>query len=94
MPYIKREDQGHALVEPRVPGELNFALTMRACAYFTGETDLDEFTMRAHTLCVMYLDRVGMSYTNGNSVMGVLDCAAREMGDILSRAMKMILGKK
>ena len=79
MPYIKSEDYFGAAEAPEVPGELNYAITMRIIARLRGELTYMGFDQALRNLTLGYLDRVGMSYTNGNAVMGVLDCAAREL---------------
>ncbi|MEE8372803.1 MAG: hypothetical protein V3R87_03595 [Dehalococcoidia bacterium] len=79
MPYIKSEDYARAVVTPKVPGELNYAITMKIIARLRGELTSMEFDRCLRNLTMSYLDRVGMSYTNGNAVIGVLDCAAREV---------------
>lgn len=79
MPYIKAEDYVRAVEAPAVPGELNYAITMKIVARLRGGLTYQEFHMWLRALITEYLDRVGMSYTNGNAVMGVLDCAAREL---------------
>lgn len=80
MPYIKSEDYERASKEPAVPGELNYAITMKAIAYIRGDiASSDGFAIDATVLCEEYLQRVGLTYTNGNAVMGVLSCALREL---------------
>lgn len=79
MPYIKSEDYVRAVEAPEVPGELNYAITMKIVARLRGVLTYTEFDRALRNLTVSYLDRVGMSYTHGNAVMGVLDCAAREL---------------
>jgi hypothetical protein len=79
MPYIKSEDYVRAVEAPTVPGELNYAITMKIVARLRGVLTYQEFDRSLRNLTLGYLDRTGMSYTNGNAVMGVLDCAAREL---------------
>ncbi len=79
MPYIKSQDYARAVDTPRVPGELNYAITMKIVARLCGDLTCQEFTVEVTTLVTQYLARVGMNYTNGNAVMGVLDCASREL---------------
>lgn len=81
MPYIAPEDYETAAASPEKPGELNYAITMKAIEYLEGGagiTDVD-FYKTTTQLVTEYLDRVGMSYTNANAVIGVLDCAGREL---------------
>ena len=52
---------------------------MKIVARLRGVMTSQEFDNAVGALVTEYLDRVGMSYTNGNAVMGVLDCAAREL---------------
>jgi len=80
MPYIKQEDYDRATDKPETPGELNFAITIRIIEYLTvvEKSNVDLFN-EVTILVNEYLDRVGLSYTNGNAVMGVLSCAAREL---------------
>lgn len=79
MPYIKPEDYVRAVEAPAVPGELNYAITMKIVARLRGVLTFQEFDRCLRNLTLSYLDRAGMSYTNGNAVMGVLDCAGREL---------------
>ena len=79
MPYIKSEDYVRAVETPKVPGELNYAITVDIIARLRGTLSSQGFATSVGRLVTAYLDRVGMSYTNGNAVMGVLDCAAREL---------------
>ncbi len=79
MPYIKSEDYVRAVEASAVPGELNYAITMKIVARLRGVLTYTEFDRCLRNLTVSYLDRLGMSYTHGNAVMGVLDCAAREL---------------
>ena len=79
MPYIKSDDYERGGSAPAVPGELNYALTMRACMYFRGDFDLAAFEDLATDLCETYIQRVGMSYTNINAVIGVLICCSYEL---------------
>lgn len=79
MPYIKSQDYIRAVETPEVPGELNYAVTMKIIARLRGVLTFQEFDNTIGALVTEYLDRMGMSYTNGNAVMGVLDCAAREL---------------
>ncbi len=79
MPYIQPVDYVRASAEPKVPGELNYALTLRAVAYFQGVTDIDHFKEGATALVDQYMDRVGVSYTNYNAVVGVLACCGFEL---------------
>ena len=79
MPYIKPEDYARAIQDPATPGELNYAITCRAIFTLQGIMVHAEFGPTVDRLVLGYLDRVGMSYTNANAVMGVLDCAAREL---------------
>lgn len=79
MPYIKSKDYVRAAVTPEVPGELNFAITVKMIGRLRGVLTFQDFDRALRALTIGYLDRVGMSYTNGNAVMGVLDCTAREL---------------
>jgi hypothetical protein len=79
MPYIKSDDYTRAAVEPITPGELNYAITLQAIKVLEGHLGLIQFVLAVDKLISGYFKRVGMSYTNGNAVMGVLDCAAREL---------------
>lgn len=86
MPYIKPEDYARASTFPGVPGELNYAITEKMIARLRGNLTFIAFHRHLRALVINYFDRVGMSYTNGNAVMGVLDCAAREMKRRTGRA--------
>lgn len=79
MPYIKSEDYTRAVEAPVVPGELNYAITMKIIARLRGVLTFQGFDRCLRNLTLGYIDRLGMSYTNGNAVMGVLECAAREL---------------
>lgn len=80
MPYIKAADYERAATEPSVPGELNYAVTLKAIDYIRNpELGSADFYKAAWELVRDYLNRVGLSYTNGNAVMGALDCAGREV---------------
>lgn len=79
MPYIKSKDYVRAIETPEVPGELNYAITCNIIWRLRGTLTSQDFVTAVRRLITAYLDQVGMSYTNGNAVMGVLDCAAREM---------------
>lgn len=79
MPYIKSQDYTRAVERPEVPGELNYAITVDIVARLRGNLNSQDFAISIRQLTTAYLDRMGMSYTNGNAVMGVLDCAAREL---------------
>ncbi len=79
VPYIKIEDYARAVEAARNPGELNYAITVKIITRLRGELTCMEFDRALRNLTLGYIDRVGMSYTNGNAVMGVLDCAAREL---------------
>jgi hypothetical protein len=78
MPYIDPRDYTHAAVTPETPGELNFTITMDIIALLRKDISFQDFTLDVQTLVNEHIERVGMSYTTGNAVMGVLDCAARE----------------
>ena len=84
MPYINPMSYARAAHKPDMPGELNYAITMRIIAlmeamYPLAGSSFQEFGEEVWIVCQDYLDRMGLSYTNGNAVMGVLDCADREM---------------
>lgn len=79
MPYIKAEDYTRAVEAPAVPGELNYAITLMAISRLSGGLTFHEFGDAVRALVDGYLLLSGLSYTNGNAVMGVLDCAAREL---------------
>lgn len=99
MPYIPRDDRARARLEPATPGELNYAITIRMITVLEiAPKDLyEEFYATVLVLVEDYIERVGMSYTNGNAVMGVLDCAGREMmrripvGNMMREACKIDL---
>lgn len=79
MPYIKSEDYARAVMAAAVPGELNYAITLQAIGYFEGIFDLEQFGITAQTLVDEYMERVGVSYTNYNAVIGVLFCCGFEL---------------
>lgn len=79
MPYIKSEDYGRASANPKVPGELNYAITLQAIGHFQGVFDLEQFNNAVQALVDEYMDRVGVSYTNYNAVIGVLFCCGFEL---------------
>lgn len=80
MPYIKAADYERAATEPSVPGELNYAVTLKAIDYIRNpELGSADFYKAAWELVRDYLNHVGLSYTNGNAVMGALDCVGREV---------------
>lgn len=80
MPYINPGDYERAALEPSVPGELNYAITLKAIEYLTAtELSSTHFYSQAKMLALGYLARVGLSYTNGNAVIGVLDCVGLEL---------------
>lgn len=79
LPYIKSEDYARAVEAPEVPGELNYAITVKIIAHLQGVLTLQQLKEAVRELVDGYLGRVGLSYTNGNAVIGVLTCAAREL---------------
>ena len=79
MPYIKSEEYARALMIPTAPGELNYAITTRAIQYLFGFINIQTLTEEVHDLCRAYINRIGMSYTNINAVIGVLHCCGMEL---------------
>lgn len=78
MPYILASDYDRAAHLPATPGELNYAITLKAIAHMEGGS-LGEFYGQALRLCDSYINRRGLSYTIGNEVMGVLACSGLEL---------------
>jgi hypothetical protein len=80
MPYIKAADYDRAAVEPATPGELNYAITLHAIKVLMDpKRPLTLFHTAVWPLVQGYCERKEMSYEHGNAVMGVLDCATREV---------------
>lgn len=79
MPYIKSDDYARAVQCPETPGELNYAVTCKAIEVLQGRMRAVQFGPMIYEMALDYLDHVGMSYANANAVMGVLECAAREL---------------
>ena len=79
MPYIKSEDYVRAVEAPAVPGELNYALTMKALAYFRGVLTLPEFGEAVGMLCAGFMERNGPSYTSYNNLIGAMTCCGWEL---------------
>ena len=92
MPYIKEEDYVRAEEKPAVPGELNFALTVRAIHYFMGNIEAAQFKEQARHLVTHYMERVGVSYTNYNAVVGVLMCCGWEALPMRSPSSSVRMG--
>lgn len=65
MPYIKQEDR------PQI--------TMRMAQASTKIKTPGDLNYAISMLCKYYLAQRGMSYTNANEVMGVLECAKLEL---------------
>lgn len=59
---------------------MNYAITLKVIDYLTNpRVDSTMFYAQVAWLVDGYIQRVGLSYTNGNAVMGVLDCVVREL---------------
>ncbi len=81
MPYINRVDYARAARIPVTPGELNYAITLKAIAHIEGlpNVSLLGFRGQVMALCHAYITRRGLSYTTGNEVLGVIACTALEL---------------
>ena len=79
MPYIKATDYVRASLEPVVPGELNYAMTMQAIFYLMGQIDMGEFRGKVEELCAGFMECNGVSYTNYNNMIGALTCCGWEL---------------
>ena len=79
MPYINSDHYVRAVQYPRDPGELNYAMTMKALAYFRGVLTLPEFGEAVGDLCASFLERHGPSYTTYNNLIGAMTCCGWEM---------------
>lgn len=85
MPYINKKLRKKAALEPETAGELNYAITIRLIEFLEAVDEveiakyLEMLEKQVFWLCTSYLDRHGMSYTHANEVIGVLECARREM---------------
>ena len=79
MPYIKSEDYRRAGREPTTPGELNYAMTLRANLHFLVVSTLGDFETQVEELCAGFMERNGVSYTNYNNMIGVLYCCGMEL---------------
>ena len=79
MPYIKREDYVRASDDPKAPGELNFAITLRAIEVFTNDKTVAWFTEEVDRLVERFMENNGISYTNYNAASGALVCCGMEL---------------
>ena len=81
MPYIEHGGRAEARCEPKTPGELNYAITELAInqPHCYPDAAFHEFFPTTIGYATDYLELVGLSYTSANAVMGVLDCAGREL---------------
>jgi len=79
MPYIKHTDYAIARMVPVAPGELNYAMTMRALQYLASHITIETLMGEVDVMCKEYINRVGISYTNINAVIGVLYCCGMEL---------------
>lgn len=71
MPYIKQKDRDR-IIEKSVDGESN-KIVMDAI------NKAGELNYAITELMIDYLNRKGLSYTNMNEVIGVLECAKMEL---------------
>lgn len=79
MPYIKPTDYKRASTDPSVPGELNYAMTLRALSYMRGEVSFNGFCDAIQFLVDGYIRDLGESYTIYNEVIGALECCGMEL---------------
>lgn len=85
MPYINPSDYARASALATVPGELNYAMTLTAIKYMAGQIDMEQLKADCQGLVDGYLNRVGISYTNYNNVIGALVCCGFELARRMSQ---------
>ena len=78
MPYILKENYERAAIEPRTPGELNFAFTRVLIRYVGKEISAPLTIYQLRILIDAYIKRKGMSYTYCNDIMGAITGALTE----------------
>lgn len=81
MPYIAQEERSHSVENPRTPGELNYAITLKLIhAWNMKCTPLALSAMRGgilHLFAYFWAEKI-QNYTTINDIYGALACSIFE----------------